>query len=170
MLVLLRSRLGAVPRSWLLCSCVVRNGKQVGIPSFFVHGSCQPTAHGRNCVHTTVHDVRCNALQRAGSSMPSVGTQTYTSLVAGGAYDGSPRCPAPASQHWFLGQKPSWHKETRRAGVRQRPRCPDQRVLRHKGINTHGGHMAAVVWDWITEPQSLDQTQAETCGGARSQS
>ena len=106
----------------------------------------------------------------AGSSMPSVGTQTHTSLAIGGAYDGSPRCPAPASQQWLLDQKPSWRKETRRAGVRQRPRRPDQRVLRHEGINTHGGHMAAVVWDWITEPQSLDQTQAETCGGARSQS
>ena len=59
-LALLRSRLGAVPRSWLLCSWVLRNGKQVVMPS-----------HGRNCVHTTVHDVRWNALQRAGSSMPS---------------------------------------------------------------------------------------------------
>ena len=105
----------------------------------------------------------------AGSSMPSVGTQTYTSLAAGGAYIGSPRCPAPASQHWLLDQKPSWRQETRRAGVQQRPRCPDQRVLRHEGINTHGGHMAVVVWDWITESQSLGHRQAETCGGARSQ-
>ena len=91
--------------------------------------------------------------------MPSLGTQTDTSMAVGGVYDGSPRCPAPAAADWRLKQRASWRiGGTRRSGMVPRPRCPDQI---HRSSTTDGGFMTTEVWNWITESQGNGQTEAE---------
>ena len=61
MLVVLRIRLVTLSRSWLCFHAWYEIENTSSSRSAFVHGSCRPTAHGRNCARTAVHDVCCDA-------------------------------------------------------------------------------------------------------------